>query len=63
MEASERSCHQMGEQLYRKAQAYDNGGKNCETVDANDAFDSQWLAKQLKRWQREWQDRDSSASE
>lgn len=57
--ASERSCHQMGEQLYRKAQAYDNGGKNCETVDANDAFDSQWLAKQLKRWQREWQDRDS----
>ena len=59
MEASERSCHQMGEQLYRKAQAYDNGGKNCETVDANDAFDSQWLAKQLKRWQREWQDRDS----
>lgn len=59
LEASERSCHQMGEQLYRKAQAYDNGGKNCETVDANDAFDSQWLAKQLKRWQREWQDRDS----
>lgn len=59
LEASERSCHQMGEQLYRKAQAYDNGGKNCETVDANDAFDSQWLAKKLKRWQREWQDRDS----
>ena len=59
LEASERSCHQMGEQLYRKAQAYDNGGKNCETVDVNDAFDSQWLAKQLKRWQREWQDRDS----
>ena len=59
LEASERSCHQMGEQLYRKAQAYHNGGKNCETVDANDAFDSQWLAKQLKRWQREWQDRDS----
>ena len=59
LEASERSCHQMGEQLYRKAQAYDNGGKNCETVDANDAFDSHWLAKQLKRWQREWQDRDS----
>lgn len=59
LEASERSCHQMGEQLYRKAQAYDNGGKNSETVDVNDAFDSQWLAKQLKRWQREWQDRDS----
>ncbi len=59
LEASERSCHQMGEQLYRKAQAYHNGGKNGETVDANDAFDSQWLAKQLKRWQREWQDRDS----
>lgn len=59
LEASERSCRQMGEQLYRKAQAYDNGGKNCETVDANDAFDSQWLAKQLKRWQREWQDKDS----
>ena len=59
MEASERSCHQMGEQLYRKAQAYDNGGKDCETVEANDAFDSQWFAKQLKRWQREWQDRDS----
>lgn len=59
LEASERSCHQMGEQLYRKAQAYDNGGKNSETVDVNDAFDSQWLAKQLKRWQREWQDKDS----
>ena len=59
LEASERSCHQMGEQLYRNAQAYHNGGKNGETVDANDAFDSQWLAKQLKRWQREWQDRDS----
>ncbi len=56
LEASERTCHQMGEQLYRKAQAYDS--KNSETVDADGAFDSQWLAKQLNRWQREWTDRD-----